>query len=218
MNTAARLSHYVNGVVGTAALITSATSTQAAIVYWNPPDKTLRAISPIGEALSFDMVTGVVENLFSPASSIPSGFKVWDNGIGDYNVQIRSFTGLTPPFVGEPTLSRLAAGAVVGAASSFSGGDVGYFDKQNFSGHPWNTDLDGTTGYVGLRFPISGNTHYGWAHFTYNDASGTLTLHDFAYENVPGASILAGAIVPEPGSALLALAGLAGATLRRRRS
>ncbi len=119
-------------------------------------------------------------------------------------------------------MSNLAAGSAVSSASSWAGATAGtwtYFDNRgpDNDGHPWNTGADGVNGFVGLRFQITGSTHYGWARFTYDDATtGNLTLHDFAYDDVAEQSINAGAI-PEPGSALLALAGLGGAALRRRR-
>jgi hypothetical protein len=54
------------------------------------------------------------------------------------------------------------------------------------------------TGYLGLEFQISGQTHYGWAavsvQFVNSQVPWTLsaTLTGYAYENIPGQSIVAG--------------------------
>ena len=214
-STTARLSHYVNGAVGTAALL-STTSTQAAVIYWDPTDM---VATPTGEGFTFDMVSGVVASAATPVSVIPTGFVIWNYAAPNY-VQLARSTNLLDPVVGGDYMSNLSATTAIGSASSFGGYGLTYFDSNNAGGFPWNTEADGTTGFLGLRFAISGNTHYGWARFTYDDATtGNITLHDFAYENVAGTNILAGAgSVPEVSTGLLALAGLAGATLRRRRN
>lgn len=46
--------------------------------------------------------------------------------------------------------------------------------------------------YVGLKFKIGSQTHYGWARFDTREDSRQYTLKDFAYENTPDKSILAG--------------------------
>ncbi|MBP7451020.1 MAG: T9SS type A sorting domain-containing protein, partial [Flavobacteriales bacterium] len=46
-------------------------------------------------------------------------------------------------------------------------------------------------GYLGLRFTIAGETHYGWARLSIPSAAG-FTLKDYAYNSVPGEGILAG--------------------------
>jgi hypothetical protein len=68
--------------------------------------------------------------------------------------------------------------------------------------------------YVGLAYFDGADYYYGWVRF--NRASEyEATLKDFAMEQTPNTSILAGA-VPEPGSIILTFGGLGLATLRRR--
>lgn len=94
----------------------------------------------------------------------------------------------------------------------------GYFDEgpSATAAGDWG---GGATGFVGLQLDDGGTIHYGWARFSYvdnGDASSSLTLVDFAYEDTPDTAILTGA-VPEPGTSSL-LAGAAGLlALRRRR-
>ena len=70
--------------------------------------------------------------------------------------------------------------------------------------------------FIGLAFTLADGVHYGYA-----EVAGP-QLVSFGYETTPGASILTGATplipVPEPATAMLLVAGLAGlAGLRKRR-
>ncbi len=49
-----------------------------------------------------------------------------------------------------------------------------------------------TDKYVGLKFKIGSQTHYGWARLDARDDDRQYTLKDFAYESTPDKSILAG--------------------------
>ncbi len=78
------------------------------------------------------------------------------------------------------------------------------------------------TEYVGFKFLITGQQHYGWANITLGDNS--LTFNDWAYESTANTAIPAGATVavPEPaqsaaGLGLLAL-GTAGVAAFKRRA
>ncbi|MBE9490507.1 MAG: T9SS type A sorting domain-containing protein, partial [Bacteroidetes bacterium] len=46
--------------------------------------------------------------------------------------------------------------------------------------------------YLGLRFNISGNTHYGWARLTVSVAGSTWVIKDYAYNTIPDEPITAG--------------------------
>jgi hypothetical protein len=78
-------------------------------------------------------------------------------------------------------------GAFVGYASMAS--DV-TISGESFSDGPWK---NATNRYLGLRFSVNGETHYGWARLTVT-AKGEIvaTLTGYAYETVPNRPIIAG--------------------------
>jgi hypothetical protein len=103
-------------------------------------------------------------------------------------------------------------------------GGWNYMDRPGWttSDTPWDSGVDGTTGYLAFRYdPANGggaDYDYGWAEFTYNYASQNLVLQDFAYESTVGQSITAGGIepVPEANTGLLLAMGAAGLVTARR--
>jgi hypothetical protein len=79
---------------------------------------------------------------------------------------------------------------------------IGYFAKNYTTGDPagsWTAAGD-NEGYVGLQLTDGAGTHYGWAHFIWNqtnavphgNATGTLRLIDAAMETADGVGVLAG--------------------------
>ncbi|HSY65185.1 MAG TPA: hypothetical protein VK829_11330 [Terriglobales bacterium] len=93
--------------------------------------------------------------------------------------------------------AALPKGTKVGAASPFQKGHLRMFlDGDNiyggFSFCPWR--YVGTEAYLGLKFKINGQIHYGWARFGQiitNEPRARLT--GYAYETVPGKAIITGA-------------------------
>lgn len=49
--------------------------------------------------------------------------------------------------------------------------------------------------YLGIRFRIGQNTHYGWARLAVAATGDTLTIKDYAYQAIPGLGITAGDMV-----------------------
>jgi len=97
--------------------------------------------------------------------------------------------------------SAFKAGSKIGPARVFSGKllaasgmEYGYVGR-------WQ---DVTNRYLGLKFYIAGQAHFGWARLNVASGTGKITavLTGYAYETVPGKPIVAGATSPPaaPGS------------------
>jgi hypothetical protein len=94
-----------------------------------------------------------------------------------------------------------AAGTMIDGTYE-SAQSTGYFNKRSSDGvvvGSWTAAGD-VEGYVGLELVEGDGTHFGWAHFIYNqtnvipnlNAVGTLILVDAALETTPNVGILAG--------------------------
>lgn len=120
----------------------------------------------------------------------------------------------------------LGGGYWIGAGGKFDARDLmaddfqmaSYGGGQSHHAGPWFTR--GTEkGFLGVEFPIDGQTHFGWVGFTAGYESGTVT--GYAYESIAGQSIEAGETdaSPEPGTlSLLALGSLGLGFWRRRKA
>ncbi len=70
--------------------------------------------------------------------------------------------------------------------------------------------------YLGVKFEIGGNTHYGWIQVQVAADVTDATITGYAFEDTPDAQITAGA-VPEPGSLALLALGAAGLAAWRKK-
>ena len=220
-NSLSRLASYSSGAaVGAASLVSS----NAAIVYVNANNQFLVDPTP-NDGLS----------AFFP-------FDLNSDGVNDLRLRTRTDATVTLAHVVAPTeagssvsvmgqiitypyADRLAAGTLIDGSAGFlvltqAAGNVasmafgpGYVNSQ------WAI-AGQNSGYLGVRFNAGGNQHFAWMRLTVEPNNSAtpraITVHEWAYESVPGVGIAAGAI-PEPsGLGLLAL-GSAGLAARRRR-
>ncbi len=106
---------------------------------------------------------------------------------------------------GYGSASRLGSGPLIGPQQTFSGSlmawiffwGTGVRPNQNRGGGNWYYFYNGSReGYLGLKFSIHGQTHYGWARlnvFTnWNAPALTVAMLGYAYETIPNKPIIAG--------------------------
>ena len=219
----------------------SITSSDAAIVYTNNNNALLvDTVTTDGSfaSYSFDLNDDAVQDFRLWTRDNTGSSSPWNN---DAALSAPLGAGLTVDAVGVLAGSnypaRLSAGATIDGSAAFvslpqftTGSNPGWLADGDsggagFAASNWIVEPN-NTGYLGLRFKISGDDHYAWVRITVNPQStrpGTrprsIIVHEWAYENVAGDGIVAGAgVIPEPTSlGLLALGSLGLASHRRRR-
>jgi hypothetical protein len=200
----AQLTCYLAGAVGVAAML-GAPQAEAAVTavtfgfgpQWTPGD---------GNSSTWAVSPGFGTMGVQAAGSF---FLLGITGYGGYGtVYHNSYLSST-----HGRMSFFADGTVIGNGSNGSTGSA-FMYNSSFAGLSFATDQFNKN----IAFKTSTN-HWGWANVNVEPASYTLTINSAYVESIAGNSITVGDIgaVPEPSRALLALAGLGGVALRRRR-
>jgi probable HAF family extracellular repeat protein len=94
--------------------------------------------------------------------------------------------------------AALQSGVQIDSSQSFYGGNSLMYQKvTGCGGGTYGQWLYTYRLYLGLKFLIAGQVHYGWAQLS-THAGGTDTLYGFAYETIPGMAIKTGQILDSP--------------------
>jgi hypothetical protein len=134
-------------------------------------------------------------------------------------------------FLSIPYASALKPGAPIGSQAHFSGKLMASTQSSQGSLGRW---LHVTNGYLGLKFTLKGQTHYGWARLTVQALGRAFikaTLTGYAYETIPNKTILAGhtkgpeeiaeasltTLAPNPATLGLLATGAPGLSIWRRK-
>jgi len=83
-----------------------------------------------------------------------------------------------------------------------NGYSTGYQSLNFGSSGTFGNWVNVTDGYLGLRFEVGGNTHYGWCRMDVDLSGSTWVIKDYAYESDPGQSILAGELLLQADTAI----------------
>ncbi len=110
--------------------------------------------------------------------------------------QVGNAVGSSQSFNGAQCAAELRPGHVIGAGKKFKSNYLDMVQIEAISytrvvNCPW-TGKGNTGGFTALKFMISGEIHYGWAHVVLTSTGPV--LRGYAYETAAGVSIEAGAI------------------------
>jgi hypothetical protein len=139
-----------------------------------------------------------------PDFAFSASFRIGADGppLGLYNASLLVLPDQTGNGIGEITSSKgfqcaakLPGKVVVGPGKHFAASKLVMFQvagdyTNQFSAHcPW---LNRVGGFVGLKFMINGETHYGWARIA-EFGTKFAAIRGYAYETTPDQPILTGA-------------------------
>jgi hypothetical protein len=190
--------------------IAGVTSASAQVVYSDVnPDVVL---TPSGTAqYSLDLNNdGAIDMVFSMSSNQLTGTFTTSGQLVNYtvdyvngNVITTSAAPATNGWLGSSSSgpTALAGGVPITSADAFTAGsgsmgsafDVAF--GAPFSAYGYTTasgNFLGTESYVGIRFDVSGATHYGWVRVEMDSTATSMTIKDFAYNSAANAAIGAG--------------------------
>jgi hypothetical protein len=193
-----QITGYLAGAVGTAALI-GAPQAEAAVTAVNFGFGTEYTLSDGNAAWTVGPGFGTVFGL-SETTRVSLGFGLLAFGY------VYTANATSP-------IKFFDAGTVLGVGGQANGNvnSIGYFH------HSTDPLRDLTSDQLNKNIGFQTTTgNWGWANVSWTEATKTLVINEAFVESVPFSTITI-PYVPEPSRALLALAGLGGVALRRRR-
>ncbi|MCC6676305.1 MAG: hypothetical protein IT436_04100 [Phycisphaerales bacterium] len=197
----------------------------ADIVYTLPPQPIVATAAMPGTTpgMHHDAAPLDFDNDGAPELTINAFYSVtggWFGGERSTYLELGGF-GVSVRYEAAEEFIPLQAGTLISASDYFAGELQHRFAVDTGLGS-WGRWVYGAPhAFFGIRFDIIGQTHLGWARAQINFHSEpvprySVTVFDYAYESVPGAPVVAGAI-PAPGAVAVLELGVLCVIPRRRR-
>ena len=197
-----------------------ATNANAGIIYSGVQNLTV-SLPNGGPAVSSAALNGL--------APIPWDIRVFNalrSGRSTASAQLHEVVGHGDAFMAmssfSPNALKLASGDVISAGKTFVNRSFPLLRRKNLASYT-GAFLNSSVGFVGIKFNLSGNAHFGWIRLHVDIGPGTSITEkaiDWAYNDVAGQQILAGqGATPEPSTFSLGLlaAGAAGVLAWRKR-
>ena len=175
-----------------AAALVGASGANAQIVYTDVNPDFAHPGNEIGYGLDLDNDANFDFAMFSADTVVTSGARVRYTVIAPYGTAAASnaIAGESPS--GYDYALALNSGDMIDATLNWiaATNTMAYNVDSN---NPYNENWNGVTDkYLGLKFVVAGNTHYGWARLDVQAVADVWTLKDYAFNGTPNGSITAG--------------------------
>lgn len=185
-----------SAMAGAFALTGAATSAQTAIIYTDIDDVTVN----FGESVLIDLDDNGTSDFYFDAGGNSTGNWSWNRvfgyassvGYGNANNQFIGYSGAVFPYC-----SPLNEGSAIDTDGSFigpfgTGVNIVGFLGSIYSGVSYGAFGNQTDKYLGIRFDIAGDVHYGWIRLDVTLSPVSLTIKDWAYREGADEGIDAG--------------------------
>lgn len=175
-----------------AAALVGASGANAQIVYTDVNPDFAHPGNEIGYGLDLNNDANFDFAMFSADTVVTSGARIRYTVIAPYGTAAASnaIAGESPS--GYDYALALNSGDMIDATLNWiaATNTMAYNVDSN---NPYNENWNGVTDkYLGLKFVVAGNTHYGWARLDVQAVADVWTLKDYAYNGTPNGSITAG--------------------------
>lgn len=175
------------------AFVAVSSDANAAVVYTDIEDVDVA----LGEAYELDMDNDGYTDFLMVAASNTAGTWTYAYVIG--NLEAYGYGGPDNMIIGYtgaylPYGSALASGDAIGEDAGFISNAINYGVLASiFGGATYGPFANTTDAYLGVQFAIDGDVHYGWVRLDVSVGPVEFTVKDYAYDDVAGTEILAGA-------------------------
>jgi hypothetical protein len=159
---------------------------------------------PIAQGFAGGAITQFDINNDGVADFAFSNFSYFTHGLGAAYLKIspdqtaNEIVGVLINGQNQVTAAGLAAGVQVGSNANFQSSPKGLDMAGIFLGSTGQNDLGSwltvETAYLGLKFVVNGEVHYGWARIKLVSpgAFSSASIYGYAYESVPNQAIITG--------------------------